>query len=80
MQLSVQLAPELFPGEIGERGDDKGINALCTSTSTRPHRCGFRRPWRRVTGYRDIGFDRQSLAAGRGNVRDHLLGFLGAGR
>ena len=80
MQFAVQLPAELLPGRSAKEVTANGIKALCTRTSTRPHRCSVSSHHRGdVIGVGDVGPYRDGLAARRGDGADHVVGLLGAG-
>ena len=79
-QLSVQLAAQLFPGQLGERGD--GIRyqrVVHEHVHATPPLIDFAHHAGDITGCGDIGLNRHGLATSRADGRHHLLCLRGTG-
>ena len=80
VQLAVQLAAQLLPIQLSERGDlvgDQGV--VHQHIDPPPTTLSLREQRRNVVGIGDIGSYRPGLAARCGYGLDHLVGFFGAG-
>jgi hypothetical protein len=74
-QLAVQLAAELLPAQLGERGDDKRRQRVVHEhVRPTPPPIDFIDHGGDVVRHGDVGFNRHRFAAGRGDGRNHLLG------
>ena len=81
MQLAVQLAAELLPAQIGERGDIKGDQCVVHEhVDPAPPLFGFADHCGDIIGHGDIGPNRHGLTASRGHGPDHLVCLLGTGQ
>jgi hypothetical protein len=79
-QLAVQLAAELFPGQLGERGDGKRDQRVVHHhVHAIPPLIDFVHHAGDIAGHGDISLDRHGLATRRGDGRDHLICLWGAG-
>jgi len=80
MQLSFQLAAELLPGQIGERGDiERDQCVVHHRVDPAPPPFGFVHHRGDIAGCGDIRMNRHGLSAGRGRGPYHLVCLLGAG-
>jgi hypothetical protein len=75
MHFSVQLAAELLPGQVGERGDDiRRQRVVHEHVRPAPPPIDFIEHGGDVVRHGDVGFNRHGFTAGRGNDCHHLLG------
>ena len=80
MQLSVQLAAELLPAQIGERGDIKWDQCVVYEhVDPAPPPFGFVDHCSDIVGCGDICLNRHGLTTSCGHGPDHLVCLLGTG-
>jgi hypothetical protein len=76
MQLSVQLAAELLPAQVGERGDILRDQCVVHEHVDPAPPIGFLEHRGDIVGCGDIGPNRHGLTTSRGRGPDHLVCFL----